>query len=173
MMKPTGRSQQISQPIADSRQLSEESNEWFWNPGRVGIQREPEWFRKLLDEAGHTEIALTWNRWTERWQVFARVPKIATPLCQGWRYLFPVQLRNGSYAPLDERTIAKIFLVDGSHQGNGKRYFERIAAEMQRDKERAEQADQTGTHDAAGEFFDYTLPKVGYGAISSSKVVGQ
>jgi hypothetical protein len=173
VIQPTGRVQTVSQPIARPWTPGEDSNPWFWNPGRIGLQHEPQWFRKLLDENGHQDISCVWNRNSERWQVFARSPRVQTKICQGWRYLFPVQLRNGAYAPLDERTLAKIFLLDGVRVGDGNHFIDRVASEMKRDKERAEQRDEIDTRDSTGEFFDYTLPKVGYGAISSSKVVGQ
>jgi hypothetical protein len=173
MMTPTGRVQQVKQEISKPVAGKIEDNPWFWNPGLYGIRREPSDFRKKLDDMGHPDIAVCWNPVNERWQVYCKAPRVDNPICRGWRYLFPVQLADRSYAPLDERTLAKIVSISADVNGNGLKYFERVASEMARDKANATKREEQDTFDSAGEFFDYTKPKVGYGAISSSKVVGQ
>jgi hypothetical protein len=157
---------------AKPRSLGDEVSPWFWNPGRIGVTFAPEWFRSKLKEIDE-DLEITWNRHDERWQVWVRKPSLQTRLCQGWLYLFPVQDANGKYVPLDERTFAKIHAISARQHGSSRKYFDRIIAEQERDKALREEADQDETMYKAGEFFEFTKPKVGYGALTGSKVVGQ
>jgi hypothetical protein len=172
MIRSTGRALPVTEDIRRG-EATPEDNPWFWNPGLFGIRREPADFRAALDEMGHPDIAACWNPRNERWQVFARAPRVQTPVCRGWRLLFFVQDSQRQYVPLDVRTLAKIVSISADANGNGLRYFDRVWGELQRDKTRAEERVQQESWEQSGEYFDYTKPKVGFGAISRSKTVGQ
>lgn len=159
---------EISRPSAKG----DETSPWFWNPGRIGVKLGPEWFREKLHEVD-PDLEVTWNREDERWIIWFRKPTIQHRLCQGWLLLFIVQTPDGEYVPLDERTLAKVYEVSARKHGNAKQYFDAIVREQERDKEARERADNDDTWQRAGEYYDFTLPKVGYGPISPSKVVGQ
>ncbi len=165
----TRNARSISLPTTKGQVLGPESNSWWWHPSRPGVRHGPDWFMATL-KAIDPDLQVTWNAYRERWQVWAPRPTLRNPVCQGWLLLFPVQLPDGSYAPLDERTLAKVYEVSSRVWGNAKSYFNRIEAEMARDKALAESSRADNVKHAAGEYFDYTQPKVSmFGPSNGSK----
>lgn len=144
----------------------------FWNPGLFGIKLAPEDFReklKAIDEG----LEITWNPHTERWQVFFRNHRINHPMCRGWQLLFVVKDPDGGYIPLDERLLAECYFRSGYKWRDGKQYFDAVMRESAREKEKADLEEENRVKDTSGEYWDYAYkPKVGYGAISASKVTG-
>ena len=149
-----------------------ETNPWWWNPGRVGIgvTEAPPWFTKRLHELD-PDLAVTWNRVVERYQVWVRKPSLRTKVCNGWQLLFQVKHSDGSYCPLDERTFAKLYDISGQRWGSGKKYFARVEQEMERDREKMERDRKDSIGYGAGEYFDYLQPKISmFGPSNGSKV---
>jgi hypothetical protein len=165
---------QFTQQIHKPTQVAgEDTNPWFWNPNRIGVQLAPEWFRRKLHEIDN-ELEVTWDRHNERWLVWVKKPRLQTRLCQGWLLLFPVHDGKGGFVPLDERTLAKVYEISARQWGDGKRYFEAVARERERDAERVDKTIAEDDKYRSYEYFDFTKPKVGYGSqVSSSKMVGQ
>lgn len=149
-----------------------ETNPWFWNPGLYGVKLAPEDFRSKVKEISD-DLEVTWNPELSRWQVFCKSHRVSHPISRGWRLLFIVKDESGGFVPLDERTLCKIWAIDGARVGDSKKYFDRIQAEEAREKAAAEKATSDEDWDGSGEYYDFTKPKVGYGPISQSKVVGQ
>lgn len=116
------------------------------------------------------DVRVTWNAYRERWQVWAPKPSLRNPISQGWLFLFPVQYDDGSYAPLDERTLSKLYQVSAQVWGSAKAYFNRIEEEKARDKERYVAKRRDSINKGAGEYFDFTQPKISMcGPSSGSK----
>lgn len=138
---------------------SPEANPWWWNPARPAVVEAPEWFRAKLAEVD-PELKVIWNAHRERWQVWTRSARISHPVCTGWLMLFPVQYADGTYCPLDERTIAKVYEVSAQKWGNARNYWSRIEAEIARDKEKALIDRYESVNDTSGDYYDYLQPKV-------------
>ena len=139
--------------------LPVEANPWFWFPGKVGVSGAPDWFRRQLREFDR-DLTVTWNQWDERWQVWMKSPRSVHRYGRGWMLLFPVRASDGGYAPLDNRVFARLYSASIAKWGNGKRYFDRIEAEMARDKARYDQNRDGDVAHAAGEFYGTTQPSI-------------
>ena len=148
----------FKQPIAKPKKLGPEQNPWYFHPNRVGVQMAPAWFGKYLDEVG-PDLAVTWNPITERWQAFCKAPRIQHPVCQGWRLLFIHKDADGSYMPLDERLVARIFAASAMSSGSAIKYFERIAAEYERDQIKKEARLKQEAIDQAMPYYEYSMIK--------------
>lgn len=159
--------QQIKKPNPN---VGEEYSPWFWNPSNVYTKRAPESFRRLLDEVD-PDLEATWNPITERWQIWVRNPRVQAG--RGWLYLFPVQDPSGAYLPLDERSIAKIHEISVRKHGSSKAYFDRVVGEQQRDREKKDRELNETVKFEAMDYYGFTQPHVGYGALTGSKVIGQ
>lgn len=146
--------QRVSKPKA----LGPEHNVWFWNPNHPSVRGAPDWFRLKLREMGE-ELAITWNPINERWQVWARAPKIQHPICSGWRLLFIHQDADGQYLPLDERVFARLYAASVMAHGSAKAYFTRVVEEIQRDKERRERKNLQDQIDMSMPFFEHSQIK--------------
>ncbi len=143
---------------------------WFWHPNRVGMKFAPDDFRKRL-KAFDPELECVWNGHTERWQIWERDPKFQTKICQGWKLLFPVQTMAHEYMPLDERIFCRLYEASAAKWGNGKQYWGRIEAEMEREKEKAERDRKEDVRSTAGDYFNHTQPSVSmYGPSNGSKM---
>jgi hypothetical protein len=163
------RSQSFRQAIAKPKALGPETNPWFWNPNQFGIKLAPQDFRKQLKSLGD-ELEACWNPVIERWQVFARTPKIQHKICQGWRLLFIVKDANGGFLPLDERTLARLYAASVLSNGNARQYFDRIVREMERDKEKRDRQYQADLIDEAMPSWHHSQISVsGYGKSNGSK----
>ena len=154
----------FKQPLAKPRPLGPEHNPWYWHPGRVEARVGPPLFMAKLAEID-PNLSVTWNPITERWQVWVRASQVQNPLCQGWRLLFIHWGATHQYLPLDERVFARVYQVDGTHQGNAKSYFQRIEAEFNRDRERKDREWSQDTLDRAMPSFEYSqIKNIGLGS---------
>lgn len=136
----------------------------YWNPNRQSIRLAPEDFRKKL-RAIDPELECTWNPIEERWLIFQRAPRMQHPLCSGWMLLFVVKNADGSYAPLDQRVFARLYAGSARAWGSAKEYFNRIEAEMQRDRESFERANRQDTIDQAMPYYDHSqIKNIGKGS---------
>lgn len=158
MPSPSPRTPGFKQAIAKAPKLGPEHNPWFWNPNRVGARSHPAWFQRYLDEVG-PDLAVVWNPIRERWQAFCRAPRIDHPVCQGWRLLFIHSDVDGSYMPLDERLVARIFAASAMSSGGAVKYFERIAAEYARDEAAKEKRLQQEAIDQAMPYYEHSQIK--------------
>ena len=145
-----------------------EHNLWFHSPNRHGVQLAPEWFRKQLHELD-PNFEVTWNFHAERWMLWVRSPRINNKYAQGWNLLFVHNGPKGEYLPLDERMFARIYTIDTQRQGGALRAFDRVMAEMKRDKEKEREQTTAENVDIAMESFDFSKIKVGYGKSNGSK----
>ncbi len=168
-MKGTGRRATVKQAIARPKVQGPETNPWFWNPNRGSFTKAPSDFIRRLHELDPA-LEVVWNPILERWAVWDRQPRIQHPICSGWRLLFIHWDADHGYLPLDERLFARLHAASADKHGNAKQYFARIVSEMQRDKEKAEQAALADTIDQAMEYFDHSQIRVsGAGKSSGSK----
>lgn len=159
-----GRSQQFGVTPAKPKPQGPETVPWWWHPGNPYTTLAPADFRERL-AALDPNLAVTWNPVTQRWQLFVRAPQVNHPLCQGWRLLFVHHDGANGYCPLDERIFARIYAIDARHQGDAKRYFDRVVAEMERDKERAEAAHLQESIDIAMPHYEYSqIKNIGNGS---------
>jgi hypothetical protein len=142
-----------------------EVSPWYWNPNRFGIKLAPESFRDQLHNLGE-ELEATWNPVKERWQLWARTNAIQSKLCSGWRLLFIHSGPSGEYLPLDERVLARLYHASALKHGDARKYFDRVASEIMRDREKAEQDQYQDTMDRAMERgWDYTrIKNIGRGS---------
>lgn len=158
------RGQPFKQQLTKPQALPPEALNWFWSPSRVGAEFAPEWFLTKLREMD-PDLTVTWNRYTERWLVWMRNPRHQSKYSQGWSLLFVVQYADGSYQPLDERVMARLYEASAAKWGRGKDYFDAIVREMERDKELAKASRDSDVQHAAGEYYDYMkIKNIGSGS---------
>ena len=141
-------SNQFRVPIAKVKAPPIESHLWYWNPNRFGVRFAPRSFMDQLHALGE-ELSATWHPLRERWIIWSKAPRINHKVCHGWKLLFVNQEPDGSYLPLDERTLARLYLASTLAHGSAKAYFDRIKLEMDRDKERRERQNQQDLIDMA------------------------
>jgi hypothetical protein len=141
----------------------------WWHPSRPGVRSGPAWFDKKLLEVSDGELAVTWNAYIERWMVWVKAPRIHNSFVQRWNLLFVVREDDGSYRPLDERTLARLYSASMRQWGTAKRYWEAVEREMARDKEARARSTWNDTLSQAMESFDHSQIKVGWGPSSGSK----
>jgi hypothetical protein len=154
---------------APSVRLGPEHNPWFWNPARGSVKTAPPSFRSKLAQ-DHPTIEVTWNPIEERWQVFDRCARVNHPICQGWRLLFIHRDVDGGYLPLDERLFARLYHASADAHGSAQKYFERVASEMIRDREKEEQKSLDDSIQHAMESFNHSQISVAMrGKSSGSK----
>lgn len=148
-----------------------ETNNWYWNPNRVGALEAPRWFRQQLKDVDPDNyIDVRWNPVKERWGVFYKKPSVQHKICSGWALLFMVQDADGEFQPLDERVLARLYSASAQQWGNGKRYFESVQAQIEREKESREKQYQADLIDSAMPAFEHAQIKVsGFGPSSGSK----
>lgn len=164
MFKPIGSGAPFKQAINIPKAPPPESSMWFWNPNRVEVEFAPKWFKEKLNEID-PELEATWDRYHERWLVWVKQPKLQSKLCSGWLLLFPVRYGDGSYMPLDERTLARVYSISAQRWDGAKRYFDAIEREWERDRELAQARRQDDVKHSAGEYYDYmTIKNIGHGS---------
>lgn len=151
--------------------LGPETSPWFWNPNRPGATEAPDWFRKKLREVDPDSlIDVRWNPVAERWGVFYKKPSFNHKICQGWMLLFPVQYDDGSYMPLDERVLARLYAASAAQWGDGKKYWAAIEREFYREQEKKEERLKQEAIDHAMPFYEHSRIKVAMrGQSSGSK----
>jgi hypothetical protein len=141
----------------------------FWSPTLAGVRTAPEWFKEELERFDPT-IKVTWNPIIERWQVWMPAPTITFKFCRGWRLLFIHQGPDGGYLPLDDRLFARLYHASAAKWGSGKQYFDRLAAEFERDRAKAEAAARQVSLDRGIDFWKTTQISVsGCGKSTGSK----
>lgn len=161
--------QQISVEVAKPKQLGPSTNPWFWNPNREPGRRPNDSFAEELHRLD-PDLRAVWNPVQERWALWVKSHKVQHPVCQGWRLLFIHHAADGSYLPLDETFLARIYAIDSHRVGDAKKYFDRIVSEMDRDREKREKKFTADSIDAAMPSWDYSQIKVsGFGKSSGSK----
>lgn len=166
---PTQNQLSYKTPIGKMKKLPPEANLWWWHPNRVGVKSAPEWFKEALSKMDDN-LAVTWNAYRERWQVWLRCPRLQSPVCQGWKLLFVNEDGAHRYMPLDERLFARLYQASADKWGNGKDYFRAIEREIERDAEKREASWKQETLDIAMESFDHSQIKVAmHGKSSGSK----
>jgi len=162
--------QQFKQPIARPKALGPEFNPWFWNPNNVSAQFAPDHFRRRLWREMDPQLDVTWNPINQRWQVWARSERMQNPVCRGWRLLFIHNGPEGEYLPLDERVFARLLYASADVHGSAKAYFDRIASEYQRDREKTEKKNLDDQIDMAMPYFEHSQIKVsGFGKSNGNK----
>ena len=166
MMRGRGRGQPFSQPISKPTLVGPEQSYWYWNPNRIGALEAPLWFRAKLREVDPDGfVDIRWNPIRERWAAFYRKPGFSHPICQGWTLLMKVEKPDGSFMPLDERLLAALYNASGRKWGNGKRYFEAIERETEREQEKTEKARTQEAIDIAMPHYDYSqIKNIGKGS---------
>ena len=146
-------------PIAKPEKVPQTAITWYWHPDRIGAREAPAAFAAQLHEFD-PELRAAWNPYTERWQIWARVPGFRSHICTGWKLLFPVVNADGSYRPLDERVMARCFEASVRRWGNGRRYFDRIESELERDKARTAKTWDDERDAGAREYFNHLQPSI-------------
>lgn len=159
---------EIRQPIQKPGRKDPSTSWSYFPPSRVDVRFAPSDFRAKVN-AIDPNLEVVWHPIHERWCVWVRNPRITHWMCKGWQMLFPVRYQDGSFMPLDERTLAAIFDRSARKWGNGLQYWERIQDEIRHDyavgqKNRADLVGQL-----ARDRFDYAQIKVGYGSSNGSK----
>jgi hypothetical protein len=97
-------------------------------------------------------------------------PTITFKLCPGWRLLFVHRGPDGEYLPLDDRLFARLYHASAAKWGSGRQYFDRIASEAARDREKAEKQARQDSLDAAMPAFEEAQIKVSmFGPSNGSK----
>ena len=127
----------------------------FWYPGLAGVRTPPESFKAELERFDPT-LKVTWNPIIERWQVWEPSPKLTYKLCPGWRLLFIHKGPSGEYLPLDDRLFARLYHASRAKWVSGKQYFDRLASEMTRDREKTEAQARQDSLDAGLDFWKTT-----------------
>jgi len=145
-----------------------ESLTWWWHPNRPGVRMGPAWFDKMAHEVDEN-VAVTWSGWHQRWLVWLKAPQFNHPVCWGWKLLFVVREDDGSYRPLDERVLARLYSASMKKWGTAKKYFDAYQREQARDKEVRDKDNWNDTLSQAMESFEHSQIKVGYGPSSGSK----
>jgi hypothetical protein len=136
-----------------------ETNPWWWNPGRMGVEFAPADFRRKLKELGE-ELECTKDPIRGYWMLWAKAPRLQHKICQGWRLLFVNRGPNGEHIRLDERVFARLYAASVLSTGSAKGHFERIKREMERDEERKERQHQQDTIDLAMPSWEHSQIKV-------------
>jgi hypothetical protein len=149
--------------------LPPESILQWWHPGRPGVRSGPAWFDKKLMEVSDGELAVTWNSYIERWQVWVKAPRIQNKYVNGWNLLFVVQNDDRTYRPLDERVLGRLYSCSMRQWGTLKAYHDAIERVEREETEAREKANWNDTLAQAMESFDHSQIKVGYGPSSGSK----
>ncbi len=143
-----------------------ETSSWYFNPNRIGALEAPLSFRERLREVDPDGlIDIRWHPINERWHVFYRKPGFTHKICSGWVLLFIVQYGDGSYMPLDERTLARLYSASAAKWGDGKQYWLAIQREFEREQERKERNANQQAVDAAMPYFEYSkIKNIGSGS---------
>lgn len=148
----------------------------FWHPERDGVEQAPEDFRREL-AAVSDKLAvvrpppgapLTKKR---AWLVWYRKPAIKHPLCPGWALMFDWRDAKEQPLPLDNRVLANIWMrsvsargADGRELGGSIKYFEKIVADMARQRKGRELKHRNDRRDHQHAMQDfYRIKNIGRG----------
>ena len=81
-----------------------------------------------------------------------------------------VQYPDGSYMPLDERTLAAVFNASARKWGSGRAYFDQVESAVRREQAAKERRQRQDAIDIAMPSFEHSQIKVsGFGKSSGSK----
>lgn len=149
----------FKESIARRQTIPQEALPHYWHPNRPDSRLAPEWFRAKVKQLGQ-ELEVCWSPMHERWLVWMRKPRVTHRLCPGWWLLFVHQTANREYLPLDERLLARIESCSVKADGSARKHFDRIAAEIERDRQRADEQWRQDTLDMALPFYDYSQIKI-------------
>lgn len=128
-----GQTAPFSHPIARGVKIPPpESISWWWNPGRPGVRSGPAHFQVKL-ESIDPNLAVTWDAYREKWNIWMRNSRIQNKICSGWLLLFIVEPRE-----LDERVFHRLYEASGRKWGSARRYFDAVEAQMASEKEKAD-----------------------------------
>jgi hypothetical protein len=157
-------------PVARPQSLGPEHSPYYFNPGRVDRLLAPEDFRRKLHELD-PRLEACWHPVLERWQIWFHSPsEVTNPRMKGWKLIFRVEYPDGSYMPLDERTLAKAWDRSGRKWGSMSRYWDRVESEFWRASHRAHLEHKQIVRDIAGDRYDFAQIKVSMrGKSSGSK----
>jgi hypothetical protein len=158
----------VTTPISKPKPLGPERSWHFFHPGRADAVLAPESFRRDVD-AIDPQLRVVWHPVHERWCVWVKNPRITHWMCAGWQMLFPVRYGDGSYMPLDERTLATIYDRSPRKWGNGKIYFDRIVEEVKRDTDARQRHRGEYVGQIARDHWKHAQIQVGYGKSNGSK----
>ena len=149
-----GQSAPFSHPITRKPVIPPpESLSWWWNPGRAGVRSGPRHFTTNL-EAIDPNLAVTWDAYSEKWNIWMRNQRIQNKICSGWLLLFIVEPRE-----LDERVFHRLYSASSRKWGSAKQYFDSVEREMQVSKERADKASYDELMAQARANYDYMQVK--------------
>lgn len=153
-------------PIAKPAKVGPETSWSFFHPGRVDVRFAPDDFRKRV-KAMDDKLEVAWHPVHERWCVWVKNPHIKHWMCPGWQLLFPVKHSDGTFCPLDERVLAEIVNRSPRKHGNGRQYFERVMAEIDKDRKAKRTAHQDVIGQHARDRWDFAQIKVSMAGKSS------
>jgi hypothetical protein len=119
-------------------------------------------FEKKLEDLD-PNLAITRDNYNQVWCIWLRAPRFAHKLCWGWKLLFTEKV-------LGDHIFARLYEASTDRWGSGKKYFEAIQREFERDREMKEKQSTQDTVDQAMESFEHSRIKVsGCGASNGSK----
>lgn len=107
---------------------------WYWHPGREGVTPPPAAFDRQL-KAIDPDLAVCYSPAHERWILWVKNARILNDLCRGWQLLMmwehPV---TKAYLPLSELVFHNLFYISRKRWPNAEAYYDRINADIQREK---------------------------------------
>jgi hypothetical protein len=159
----------VTTPITKIKRLDPGTSWSFFHPNRVDARLAPPDFRAQV-HAIDPNLEVVWHPLHERWCVWVKNPRVRHHLCPGWQLLFPVRYGDGSYMPLDARTLALIFDRSARKWGNGRQYWDRIQDEIRHDYNARRREHSAVVGQNARDRWDFAQIKVsGCGHSSGSK----
>lgn len=145
----------FKQAIAKPTIPGPETSPWFWNPNNVSVKFGPPDFAKKLEELD-PNLKVTWDPIHDNWLLWNRKDSFQSKYCRGWLLLFPVREPDGSYRPLDDRVLARLYQASADKWGSARKYFDAMEREQIRAKEKREKAALQDTIDIAMESFNHS-----------------
>ena len=125
---------------------------WWWHPEREGAQPPPAAFAARLKEID-PELGVCFSPVHERWLIWVRNPRIQHPLCRGWQLLFlwehPV---TKEFLPLNELVFHNLYYISAERWPGAVGYFERIQADIAKQKAALEKDHQNDRRDYQRDF---------------------
>lgn len=113
---------------------------WYWDPQREGVKPPPAAFARQLREID-PDLRVCFNPVLERWVLWFKNPRIGTEpgfpafLRPGWQLLMiwehPI---SHDYLPLTELLFHNIYVISRGRIGGAKQYYDRIQANIEREK---------------------------------------
>lgn len=140
----------------------------YFHPGRIDAVFAPAAFRAQV-HAIDPNLDVVQHPIHERWCVWVKNPRVTHWMCPGWQLLFPVRYADGSFMPLDARTLAMIYDRSPRKWGNARRYFDRIVEEVRHDYEAGQATRAAVVGQVARDQWKHAQIQVGYGPSNGSK----